>query len=171
MTHLPTSPLRPSAFSPRGFLCLPSSLPAPTRRAALSRQTVFPLGQFDEVKDAVRIPSGGVFFCACACGAFLHTARACPHRPGRPRDFAGQPNAQDAEEGVCLAHCVFACRAVECFPVLRVKARKWGVYGVLAFWRLSGGCGRLFWGLWVPTPDCFRDFAARPSALSAPEGL
>ena len=26
------------------------------------KKTVSPLGQFDEVKDAVRIPSGGVFF-------------------------------------------------------------------------------------------------------------
>ena len=43
-----------------------------------------------------------------------------------------------------------------------------------AFWRFGacfGGCGRLFWGLFVPIPDCFRDFAGRPSAPVATEGL
>ena len=54
----------PSAFSPRGFFCAcHPHYSAPRRRAALSRQTVFPLGQFDEVRGAVRIPSGGVFLC------------------------------------------------------------------------------------------------------------
>ena len=52
----------PSAFSLRGFFVLAIlSFGAYTPRRFV-KKTVFPLGQFDEVKDAVRIPSGGVFF-------------------------------------------------------------------------------------------------------------
>lgn len=79
----------PSAFSPRGFfLRLQSSLSAPTRRAALSRQTVFPLGQFDEVKDAVRIPSGGVFLCLRLWGVPAHRSRLPTPARASPR-FCG----------------------------------------------------------------------------------
>ena len=41
------------------------------------KKTVSPLGQFDEVKDAVRIPSGGVFLCLRPffMTAFLRTVR------------------------------------------------------------------------------------------------
>ena len=54
----------PSAFSPRGFFCAcHPHHSAPRRRAALSRQTVFPLGQFDVVRGAVRIPFGRRFLC------------------------------------------------------------------------------------------------------------
>ena len=66
----------PSVFSPRGFFALAILSAGAYTPRRFVKKTVSPLGQFDEVKDAVRIPSGGVFLPSpFFMTAFLRTVR------------------------------------------------------------------------------------------------
>ena len=149
-------PLPPLRFFAEGLFCACNPLCRRLHAASLCRgKTVFPLGQLDKVRGAVRIPSGGVFLCLRLWGVPAHRSRLPTPARASPR-FCRQ-----AERAGCrgrrlsgsLRVCVSRGRV---FPRFGAKARKWGVYGVLAFWRLFGGCGRLFWGFWRLRPPVSR---------------